>query len=228
MCIPAVRGVALFTNQGISTAMYNQKMEMITYHHAYVNVENSENNIVEVAVPYPILPLSEIMCKPEIVCERIKFVLEPLRKLFIERALKSSKQVTAKVEKFPEMLCKFYTQFFDRLKCLEESIQELRDILKCNKEFKCPCIKSCRMRKVAFKCECEKQKMINITLYNIQLRERYMNEMIALFTAYTTKMTYIHILNHDMTFMQEILDDRYCDFSHLKVDPSAAWSENIE
>lgn len=222
MCVPAVRGIALFTNQGISTAMYNQRMQMVAYNHEYLNVENSDENIVDVAVPYPILPLSEIMCKPEIVCERLKFVIDPLRKLFVERALKSSKQITCKVDKFPTLLCNFYTQFFEKLKCLEQSIVELRDTLKYNQEFKCPCVISCRKKKVAFKCECEKQRMIDITLYNIRLRERYVNEMIALFTAYTTKMSIINNLNHDITFMQEILDDRYCDFSNLKVDPSAS------
>lgn len=230
MCVPAVRGVALFSNTGISVAMYGAKMQMITYHHLYVSgVEDSTNkDILEVAVPYPILPLSEILCKPQVVCERLNFVMEPLRKLFIERSIKVSKDVEKQICEFSGLTTNFNIAFFERLQRLTQSIEKLRQILKDNEKCVCPCEHKCQNKNKVYKCECDKRTMIQVTRYNIEVRERYVNEMIALFSAYSAKLKLLSNLHHDMYFMQEILDDRYSDFDNLKIDPSAPWAEQLE
>lgn len=221
LCIPAVRGVAIFTTNGITTAMYNPKMEMISYNHSYMHIEEENDLILEVAVPYPIIPLSEVLCKPEAVSQRVKFVLEPLRNLIIERAVKNSKEVMCEVEEFPKKLCRFNDTFFTRLDELKDSIDELRNILVDNEKYKCPCSKEKKA------CDCERVKYLEITRYNLAVRERYFNEMISLYSALSMKLKVLCSLGKDIDFTNDILDDRYCSFSNMIIDPSASWSEEI-
>lgn len=231
ICIPAVRGVALFTNHGISVAMYNQKMQMITYHHTYMHGENDSEVIIDVAVPYPILPLSEIMCKPEIISERIRFVLEPLRKLFLERSMKKSKEFTKTIDCFPSLICNFNELFFEKINAVQCSIEKLREIYKENEKSRCPCISKCDdncTKEAKIVCQCEKKQMMQITLYNIGLRERYLNEMIALYSSLTEQFSTIQLLHYNLNFATEILNDRYCDFENIKIDPSTEWAQQFE
>lgn len=226
ICTPAVRGVALFTPNGITVGMYNQRMKMVEYHHAYLHIEEKEDEKTvedEVAVAYPIIPLSEIIMNSEVITQRIHFVMEPLRNLIKERAVKTAKDILKEVDILPRNLKHFSDDFFTRLEKLQCSIEKLRDIYKENERFNCDCAEEAKCN-----CEAEKNKVMEMTRYNIAVRERYVNEMLALYAAVCSKMKILSSITDHLISARDILDTRYCDFDHTFVDHSAAWAVDFE
>ena len=221
--VPNVRGVALFTPGGITVAMYNQKMQMIVYNHAYLHVDKDDDENMDIAVPYPVLPLSEILLYDANVSDRVQFILDPLRNLFKERAVKIMKDVCKEVDFLPKNLRNFSDAVFVKIEELQGSIQKLRDIYMENSCLECSC-------DIKLKCRCkeQKEKIMEITRYNLGVRERYINELLALHSVVSMKTRVVNSVLEELMKAEKILNERYCDFDMTYVDDSADWAAEFE
>ena len=235
---PVVRGVAFFSPEGLTVSMFDNKMAIVTLNHAY-NVSPSSfssplergkegkgkgdklrEELLDIAVPYPVIPLSEICHAPDDTDKRISMVLEPLRRMILERTVKCTETIQRDLSCIPTKYKNITETIFCKLEELEESAVELRKTYDENEAYCCKHRRECQ-------CELEKQTRNEIVAYNIGMRERNMNEIISLYSTLTLQLRSVHNLLASIECTQKLLDERYSRLNKVMVDPNSDWSEKF-